>query len=87
MKTCPTCGHDRLMHDSWGCKMKDCGVSIVYLTPNLFAEKSTGSDQDILDQGKALDAESDRTGESLVRAIAERSVTEQSPSGTLWNSC
>lgn len=77
MKTCPTCGHNRLMHDSWGCKLRDCGVSIVYLTPNLFAEATDNKDQEALDWGKVLDAESDRVAEYTVTMIAQRAVAER----------
>lgn len=78
MKICPTCGHDRLMHDSWGCKLRDCGVSIIYLTPNLFAEGTTSSeDQEILKLAKALDTEDDRVSERTVRMIAARAASER----------
>jgi len=78
MKTCPTCGHARLKHDSWGCKERDCGVSIVYLTPNLFAEElQTKKDRETLEHGKALDAEEDRVAEYTVKMIAQRAYSER----------
>jgi hypothetical protein len=66
------------MHDSWGCKLRDCGVSIIYLTPNLFAEVATDNkDKEALEQGKALDAESDRVSERTVKMIAARAASER----------
>ena len=80
MTTCPWCHCDRLMHDSWGCKKKDgCAVSIVHITPIWPSQKKSdpARNQEIIDQGKALDAEEDRVSESHVRMIADRVLINQ----------
>lgn len=78
MNKCPTCGHSRLVHDSWGCKTKcGCSVSIVYITPNLFVEVVNKSEeQDAIDQGNLLDVQADKVEEYRVRMIARRAAAE-----------
>lgn len=75
----PPCKHDRLLHDSWGCKVckTSCGVSVIYLTPNLYAAKvDKAQEQQVLAQAKALDAELDRKAERDAAIMYERSVEE-----------
>ena len=76
--TCRSCGHDRLLHDSWGCKTKcGCRVSIIYLTPDPLAKRDEAVEREILKMGNQLDGQTDRLGESHLRELFERAVAEQ----------
>ncbi len=73
MINCHVCGHPRLLHDSWGCRHEcSCGVSIIYLTPQL-----AGSTLDpvvvekLIKQANELVVQQDRVEESHIRGLVE----------------
>lgn len=77
MTNCHVCDHDRMLHDSWGCKMKClCGLSIIYLTPNLYADPLDQMDQEAIGQANAVVAEAERLAESHIRELHERALAE-----------
>lgn len=80
---CP-CGHERLMHDSWGCKHRDgCGVSIIYLTPAPSAKPVNHDHEaaaELIKHGNALAIEADKLEESRLKKVYERSRREQDSS-------
>jgi hypothetical protein len=92
MSDCPSCGHKRLLHDSWGCRDRasangpcSCGVSIIFLTPlsplNIPGQRTSPEDEkELLDQAHQFMMEADRKGESRAREMQERAAGEVIPS-------
>lgn len=77
MTVCQSCLHNRMSHDTWGCRLKcGCGVSIVYMTEKF---SSGPPDQAAIDQSNALVAEADRLEESRIKALRQRAVDETLP--------
>lgn len=81
MSNCRSCGHERLLHDSWGCMTRcGCAVSIIYLTaPPFSAPPDQVVEVELIRQGNALVLEADRLEESHIRAMRDRSIAEIEP--------
>lgn len=76
---CP-CRHERLTHDSWGCKNSGCrcGISVIYLTPlNRTKKSSKAKDEETIRLGNELVAEDDRVEESRLKALYNRMLGER----------
>lgn len=79
MTSCQSCGHDRLLHDSWGCKLRcTCGASIIYMTA-LFSVLDQAGQAEAIKQGNELVEEADRLEESHISALRSRATAEGMP--------
>lgn len=78
MKYCFACRHERLQHDSWGCKNGcGCGVSIIYLTPVDFAGAKREDDNEVIEASNELVVEQEKVAESRLRALYMRVIANR----------
>lgn len=84
MILCRACGHQRLLHDSWGCKDCNCRVSIVYLTFDSPAQKDEKAERETLRLGNVLDGRASRLAEFRLKVLFERAVAESMEGGAQW---
>ena len=73
MKICPYCDHERMFHDSWGCKVRcGCEVSIIYITSHPTEIADSSRDAEILKKAKELVATEDLVQESNIKMLRQR---------------
>lgn len=76
---CP-CKHERLTHDSWGCKNSacHCGISVIYLTPlSSTARASKAEVEKTIRAGDELVVEEDKAEESRLKALYNRMMKDR----------
>lgn len=78
MTVCTACGHPRLVHDSWGCKMGcSCAVSIIYLTALLPSQSDRSTENEAIDLGNRLVRQADSEERSRLEELYGRTILEQ----------
>lgn len=78
MNYCRGCGHERLMHDSWGCKScSRCAISIIYMTKLFADEDNKKAEEEVIKAAEIKVAAADRVEESRLKALYNRILAER----------